>query len=331
MGVPLPGLGGNPPTVFGHVYFVKKTTDTDYTEFYNNHFNDYDDGTTSVQNTIQAAVNCTVSGRNDVVIVCPGKWTEEVVIVGRAGLRIMGAGYGTGMQEPGGTRMRPSDATTHYPFTTKIGTVCSGACFHVLSRNVEITGFYMDFSGGYAGVYLGGGLNGGITGYTTETTSGSWIHRNYIRGGGDGYVGIYMNGSKFGVIIEDNVFERNSIDAIQMDAGNASCERPIIRFNTFQASTSGYGIRTYGEAGSCYDGVIAGNYFCDGVGRAFTDGIYNQAGSTGVMNVLGNHFSCAKPIKLLTSDIVSGNSYGFAGSATEASNLFVVENAAGAH
>ena len=226
----------------GNIYWAKKSTDTDYASFYADHYVLYSDGTGSVYNTIQAAVDASTSGRGDIVIVCNGKWTEEVKVISKTGLRIFGVGFGTGGTETGAPRMRPSDATTHYPFTSKIGTACQGAAFHVLSRNVEISGFYLDGGGGYAGIYAGGGLNGGITGYTTENTSGCWFHNNFIRGGSEGQIGIYMNGMRFGAVVENNIFERWTGAGIEMDAGNASNEACIIRNNHFIADNGGYGV-----------------------------------------------------------------------------------------
>jgi len=291
----------------GNIYYVVKTTDAWYNDFVGNYGFYYPDGTYSVKTTIQAGVDATTANRGDIVFVGPGKWTEEVKVISKPGIRIIGTGYGTGMQEPGGSRIRVSDAATHYPFTTKLGTACQGAGFHILSRNVEITGFYIDGSGGYCGIYLGGGMNGGITGYTTETTSGSWIHGNYIRGGGDGYVGLYMNGSKFGVLVEDNVFERWAYAGIEMDAGNASCESDIIRRNTFLAANAAYGIRIYGEGNSCLHCNVHQNIFTDGASLAFTQAISNSSGSTGVLSCTGNWFACANMLDLLVTDIHSGN------------------------
>lgn len=307
MGVPLPSGNGMPFIITGHVYYAKKTTDTDYSEFNDNHFVDYQDGTTSVQNTIQAAVDCCLSGRGDVVFVCQGKWVEDVVIVGKTGLRLFGQGYGTGSTEPGATRLRPNDATTLYPFTSKLGTVTHGAAFHVLSRNVEIAGFYFDGGGGCCGIYAGGGLNGGVTGYTTENASGLYVHDNFIRGGAEGQIGLYMNGIRFGGIIERNIFERWTSAGIEMDAGNASNESCIIRGNTFLAANASYGVVTYGEGNSALHCQIANNVFSDGASLAFTFGILNNSGSTGVLGVTGNFLNCTNKMSLLATDVHCGN------------------------
>jgi len=318
----------------GNVYWVKKSTDSDYASFYGEHYVNYADGTHSIYNTIQTAVNASVSDRHDIIYVCAGKWVEDVLVLEKDGLRIYGSGNGTGDNDTG-TRIRPNDATTKYPFTTKIGTTLNAASFHILSRGVEVAGFYFDGGGGCAGVYLGGGLNGGTTALFNsdgdavddETASGAWIHNNFFRGGNEGKVGLYMNGSKFGCLVENNFFERCNAAGIQMDAGNASCECCVIRNNTFMGCV--YGIDIYGEGNSALGCQINSNYFGDRTGYVQTMGIYNRAGSTGVLSVNDNHFGSVKSMVLTTTDWTSGNSAQHAGSATEGLNLFMEESAAG--
>ena len=314
----------------GNVYWVKKAADADYSQFIVDRQTAHSDGSMSIHNTIQAAVDAASANRGDVICVCGGKWTEDVVVADKAGLRIIGLGYGTGGTDNGAPRMRPGDATTKYPFTTKIGSEPQAAGFHILSRNVEISGFYFDGGGGYAGVYAGGGLNGGVTGYTTENCSGLWVHNNFFRGGSEGQVGLYMNGVRFGAVVENNIFERWTGAAIEMDAGNASNEACIIRNNQFIADNGGYGVNIYGEANSSLGCQIDHNVFGDRVSHAFTMAIMNNTGSTGCTVIAGNNFACAHCLDLTTADWVSGNSFGFAGSATEGSNLFITEAASGA-
>lgn len=323
-------LGGG-LTTSGNVYWVKKTTDSDYATFQAEHSFTYSNGTESLYNTIQAAVNAATDGGCETIIVQQGKWVEDVVIYNKNGLRLYGVGYGTGGTENGGTRIRPNDATTKYSFTSKIGTASNGAGFHVMSRNVEIAGFYFDGGGGCSGIYAGGGLNGG-TGLpsTTANCSGLYIHNNMIRGGSEGQIGVYMNGVRFGAIIENNLFERWTGAGIEMDAGNASNEFCVIRYNTFLADNAAYGVNVYGEANSAIGCFINSNWFGDRVSHSFTMAVNNNTGSTGVLNVADNHFAVNHPMVLTTADWVSGNTYGFSGSATEDSNKAIQETAAGA-
>jgi len=219
-----------------------------------------------------------------------------------------------------GARFRPSDATTHYAFTSKLSTAVSGAAISVLARNVEIAGFYLDGGGNYAGVYAGGGLNGCTTGYggtvyTTANSSGLYVHDNFFRGGNEGKLGLYLNGPRFGCVIEDNYFERWVTSDIEIDAGNANTENAVIKDNVFAAANGGYGIQVYGEA-NVKTTCITQNNFIDGVSAAFAAGIYTRTGATGVTSVTGNWLACATPLNLLATDYHCGNYKGTA-NATE--------------
>lgn len=309
------GLGNST----GNIYYVVKASDSWYGHFYNNVFQEYADGSVSVYNAIQDAVDTAIAERGDIIIVGPGKWTEEVYVVDKERVRIIGVGYGSGDT---GCRMRPSDASTHYPFTTTLSTALNGAAFHVLSRGVEISGFYLDGGGGYGGVYLGGGLYGGISGYTTENASGCWIHHNSIRGGSEGQVGLFMDGARFENIVEHNIFERWTGASIEMGPGNASNECSIIRANHFIADDGGYGIDIYGGANSAISCHIHGNVFADRASHAFAYAIYNRSGSTGVLIVTGNYLACANKLNLLATDYHCGN---FSGTAS-ATEVYVTES-----
>ena len=319
-------IGGGGLFSLGNIYYAMDPTSSFYTNFEKDYQVTYSDGTESVYSTIQAAVNAATSERGDTIIVGPkSKWKEEVYVVEKNRLRIIGTGYGTGDT---GIRMNPTDATTHYAFTSKLSTAVSGAAFHILSQGVELTGFFLNGGGNYAGAYLGGGLNGGITGYDDETASGAWIHNNLFRGGSEGKIGLYMNGAKFGCVVEDNIFERCVTTCIEMDAGNASNEFCVLRNNVIGADDSGasYGIQLYGEENSSLGCTVASNMFVDRADtNVFTMALKNPTSSSGGLNVLNNWFCCANTLQLQTTDWVSGNYYGFDGSATEKSNSFIDE------
>jgi len=185
-----------------------------------------------------------------------------------------------------------------------------------MSRNVEIAGFYFDGGGGYTGVYAGGGLNGG-TGLpsTTANCSGLWVHDNFFRGGSEGQVGLYMNGVRFGAIVENNVFERWTQSGVEMDAGNASNEACVIRNNHFIADNGAYGVYGYAEANTALGCQVTSNVFADKVSHAFTYAVINNAGSTGVMCIAGNWFACTNNISALATDFCSGNYKSSAGNA----------------
>jgi hypothetical protein len=266
------------------------------------------DGVQRTYSMIQSAVSATTNGRGDVVYVGPGKWKEEVYIV-NMGVKVFGPSSNASLGYDG-NRIRPSDASAHFAFTTKIGTANQGACFSVLAKGCEVAGFYLDGGGGYAGIYVGGGLNGCATGYggtvyTTANASGFYCHDNFFRGGAEGPTGLYLNGPRFGVKVENNYFERWTA-GIEIDAGNANIENALIQMNTFAAKNAGYGVDIYGEA-NVKTTNIHNNRFVDGVGAAFTFGVQSRAGATGVTSVTGNHFACAQPMSLLVTDVHCGN------------------------
>lgn len=282
------------------------------------------DGVSRMHSTVQAAIDAATDGRGDMVLVGPGKWKEEVKVISKRNIKIFGTGGATGDAM---CYFRPSDASTHYGFTTKNGSTTSGACFHIMSKGVEISGFYFDGGGNYAGIYAGGGLNGGVTGYTTENASGLYVHDCFFRGGAEGYVGLYLNGPRFGVRVENNYFERWKGGAIEVDAGNANCENALIYRNNFAAGASGYGVWIYNE-NNTKSLIIRENVFVDSVSAAFTYAVKN-AGSTGVIGLAGNWFCCDVKTYLQGSDFTAGNYYGQVGSTTEDSNYFVSELTAG--
>jgi hypothetical protein len=269
------------------------------------------DGTKRIFTTIQGAVDAVTSADGTycgaIIYVAPGKYAEEVKIVSKPGLRIIGLTGWAGGTDYGAPRIRASDASTHYPFTSVNGNAVNGACFHVLSRDVEITGFYLDGGGTYCGVYMGGGLYGGITGYTNENASGCWVHHNMIRGGAEGKIGISMDGPRFAPIIEDNVFERWASAAIDMGPGNANIECAVIRRNHIFAANAAYGVQIYGSADIRRCCIGPGNVFSDGSSLALTAGILSNAGASGVTSVVGNYFACATPLNLLATDVHCGN------------------------
>lgn len=283
------------------------------------------DGVVRVHSTMTAAHDATTSGRGDIVYVGPGKWKEEVLVT-HIGVRFIGPGFGTGYD---GARIRMSDASTHYPIGSLTLGASSGAGFTIVAKGVEVTGFYFDGGGGYSGIYVGGGLYSTSSGYTTANASGAWIHHNFFRGGSEGDYGIFSDGPRFGCVFEDNIFERQTEAGIYLTPGNASNECTVVRRNMFLADNGGYGIFIYGSSNASLGGMIHSNVFADRTSHTFTYAIKNN-GSDGVTNYTDNWFCCANTLVAAATDFCSGNHYGWAGSATEASNYFITEAAAGA-
>lgn len=301
------------------------------------------DGVARMHSTIQGAVDATASsivnlddgtmmansGRGDVILVGPGKWKENVNILEKWGLKIFGSG-GRDYDGSYQCRIRSSDGPTLYPISTLGLGAAAGACFSILSPGVEIAGFLLDADGGHAGMYIGGGLYSTVNaaaGYDDESAHGAYIHNCHFRAG---TYGIVLDGAKMGTKIKDNIFYNQSLASIAMWPGNASNENTIIKDNDFCAGNAGYGIWIYGVANACLSTLIRGNSFRDGYGKVYAYAIKNSnATGGGVVGVVDNYFACDVKMILSTGDYTSGNYYGWAGSASEDSNYFLVEATGG--
>lgn len=82
----------------GHVYFVKPSSAADYSEFYRDHFVKYDNGQSSIFNTLTAAIAACRASVGDVIYVCEG-YAETItaasgIAANKAGVAILGLGVG---------------------------------------------------------------------------------------------------------------------------------------------------------------------------------------------------------------------------------------------
>jgi len=75
----------------GNTYYAIQSTDTIYPEFYKKYFEKYDDGSVSIHNTIQSALDAAVANRGDTVVIVGG-WTitDTLTVDRKYGLRITG-------------------------------------------------------------------------------------------------------------------------------------------------------------------------------------------------------------------------------------------------
>lgn len=293
------GFGG------GNVYYAKKSTDSDYAAFLSDFYTTYNDGTVSVYNTIQDAVNASQDKRGDTVVVSAGDYTsstnkwKENVIIKKAGLKIIA-------QTPGWeSQMRPGDATTKYPLAGDITVSSFG--FLVMARSVEISGFLVDGGGGNGGIYIGDGVNvtgSGLVGSGGNSAS-AWIHDCVLRGGSEGNYGIVLEGASANVLVENNIIERWTSAGVWLGPGGGrTTQNPVIRYNEFWAGNAAYGLDMY-NANTTVGALIRGNSFRDGSSLTFTNAIRCQG--TGVHSVVGNFFACTNKITASSTDFVSGN------------------------
>jgi hypothetical protein len=75
----------------GHIYYAVQATESYYAAFYADHFQTYSDGTVSIYNTIQEALDASARDRSDTVIIMGG-WTitAPLSVDRKYGLRIIG-------------------------------------------------------------------------------------------------------------------------------------------------------------------------------------------------------------------------------------------------
>lgn len=84
----------------GNVYYAIQTSEAFYTDFYNNHFVTYTDGTNSIYNTIQGAIDATTNNRGDIVYVI-GEWAiSTAILLNKWGTTLRG--YTTWKNQMGG-------------------------------------------------------------------------------------------------------------------------------------------------------------------------------------------------------------------------------------
>lgn len=250
--------------------------------------------------TIQEGIDACEDSKGDIVLVAPGKYTEQCYIIGKDCISIFGVSQG-GWEN----QMRPGDATTKYPFTPVGGSAAGGATFAVGSRNVEIAGFLFDGGGGYTGVYVGDMDKLTTLGYTNKNSASAWIHHNVFRGGSEGPYGLCLDGCSANVLVEDNIFERHTVASINITPGGSrTCQMPIIRRNEFYAANAGYGIYMYSSA-TTVGALMRENSFRDGPSLTYTYAILLQG--AGVHAVSGNFFACTNKISAAATDFVSGN------------------------
>lgn len=287
--------GANTP---GDVWFVNQDTGSD---------NNDGKSWTNAFATIQAAVDASGDGTNDVIFVGEGKYTENVIIEGHEGISIHAI-------TPGWiTRIRASDATTKYAGTAPS---LSGYCFLILDRNVTITGFCLDADGGYGGVYIGDGgeitATGGLPASNNNNSANALVSNCLIR---SGTAGVTLHGCSDNCIIENNVFsEQKGVD-VDIQAGtNRTNQRPIIRNNTFYAgSSSTYGIDEDNSATNIGT-LVHGNVFAERAGQ-WTYAIRFQA--AGVHFISGNYFMCDNTWSASATDWIAGNYLGRDGAGSE--------------
>jgi hypothetical protein len=257
------------------------------------------DGTSWVNayDTIQEGVDACGDGVGDLVIVAPGKYTENVAIINHASIKIIA------LFEGWETRIRPSDATDKLTLTPAGGSAIPGCGFAVMSRSVEISGFILDTGGGYCGIYVGDGYR--IDTSYDENAASARIRNNYFRGGSEGLYGIVLDGCSDNVVIEDNIFDGHTAPHIYISPGGSrTVQNPIIRGNEFKNTASGiYGIDMY-NSNTTVGIVVRENSFGD---KTAVDGYACRFQGTGVHHFVGNYDCSNGGATGSATDYMAGN------------------------
>lgn len=146
----------------GNVYFVMKSTESNYPRFVDDYEHDYSDGSSSVHTTIQSALDACVAGRNDYVFVMPSSSDYDLtatLAMSKHAVHLIGL---SSWYETGCNNAVRVEQTAAVPVIT------------VTASSVEIAGFYfknyyvVDTTGNAGGIILG------------NSTYGQHIHHNYF-------------------------------------------------------------------------------------------------------------------------------------------------------
>jgi hypothetical protein len=297
--------------------------------------NDGNDGKswTAAKLTIQSAVDSLpgsplgTSGANatwgDVVLVGPGKYTENVYIAGRTssggvvsvkghdGLKIIAVVPGWE------TRIRVNDASTKYALVGGgVHTDQTATGFVVMARSVEISGFCIDGdSAAYCGIYAGDGVRSGFRTGSGGNASSLYVHDCIFQQGG---YGVLLDGAGSFCKIENNIFQGLTYAGVYTCPGaGRQVERPVIRYNEFFLANAGLGVDMYASSGAASKTmIIEGNTFVDGPSMVGTFAVRLYGG--GVHLITNNKFACANSESLQTTDYTSGNFLASTGKTTNA-------------
>lgn len=163
-----------------NVYYVKKTTDTDYADFYSRNYAVLSNGKGNIYNTITAAL--AVAADYDIIYVFQGVWTEAATLnITQTGLKLFGC------QTSGHQWGQPSIK----------GSGTNSSIISVNANEVEIAYLGIHQPVAYAGIRV----------CTTDNYWRTHVHDCYFGGNGIGTYGIVMGdttagGGAFGVTVD---------------------------------------------------------------------------------------------------------------------------------
>ena len=219
----------------GNVHYVKQTTDSDYGAFFARHYQLYADGTTSIYNTVQAAV--TAAAPYDTIYIVAGQiaaggtdpvsYAEAVTIPAtKAGLQLIGLANGT--KQAAQPQIKKGSG--------------SAAQLTVRAPGCLIQG--ITFNGGSA---TGGGILLDDDG-STKTTEGTIIRNCVLKncvgsGATDGSTGggvtVAATGGSWDTLIDSCLFYNNIGGVVFKGASNVAPQDITISNCIFTSSTAG--------------------------------------------------------------------------------------------
>lgn len=256
--------GGDMPQM-GKAYHVRKAADTNYDEWYDNHYFQHYDGTDSVHTTITAAV--ADADAFDTIYIYPGTWTETAVVdiaAAKDHLKILGVGQNGAAS--------PAVLWQQYEQTT--GTLT------IQADGVEVAGiqFVPDLS--YPAIHVAS---------STSVYSGYIHHCKFYDSGQNNLNPMVRVGADAAetqnLTISDNFFHKGFVALRMQNSGRYVVARNL--FTPLHTCTALY-ITPYGQGSE----FILDNRFVGHGTQSNQMGIYFSAAVSGQACIMvdGNHF-----------------------------------------
>ncbi len=253
-------IGANLSHPYGNTYYVKKSTDADFSRFFNDYNFINNRGRKTVYTTVTLALAAAEAG--DTIFICPGFYSEGAVLnITQQGLRLLGPGKDnlaiTGLK---------TNSNSHHIIT-------------VNANDVEIAG--LSFFGNESG-YDAIRVDTGTAAFKCH------IHDCKFDGGGAGEYAIYLGDTMDApdCLIENNLFRSWDTACIR-----ANATRAVIRNNLFLVYSSKAGIVYVPTTGSRPDGQILDNRFMCTDGTNAIGISLSGSPTAGMLFIDGNHFS----------------------------------------
>jgi len=255
----------------GNVYYAIQSTEAFYDDFYTDNYKLYTDGTYSIYNTIQGAIDACTANRGDIVYVI-GEWTvTTAVVLNKWGTSLIGATNWNNIT--GGGNSNITNATA------------AGACINVTKAKCHVENLVLYFNG------TGDTFGINFTGSAPSQT----VVRNVecVKNGGDSAAGI---GIHFGTVPTRSIFEnikitgatRNTLSmAYGIEGGGYS---NVYKNILVSNATVGINLDTYGDlfdhiiiAPTCVTGLVLTG---TDAGQSMVVDSYDMAASAGSISAI---------------------------------------------